>query len=163
MPRRRSRETATALEAVREKYRVVLRQLVLGQRPKAELAEVVDQSMAELEMLAGGLVALRELTARTSDLVVSRGERLSAEIFCAVLRAAGVKAQVVDALEVVHTEGPFGGAAPELARTDAAVAHSAPAAHVSRRGAGGAGFLVRGTRSTGSRPLSSPWVAAARI
>jgi len=44
-----------------------------GQRPKAELAEVVDQSMAELEMLAGGLVALRELTARTSDLVVSRG------------------------------------------------------------------------------------------
>ena len=114
-------KTAIALEAVREKYRVVLHQLVLGQRPKAELTEVVDQSMAELEMLAGGLVALRELTARTSDLVVSRGERLSAEIFCAVLRAAGVKAQVVDALEVVHTEGPFGGAAPDLARTDAAV------------------------------------------
>ena len=114
-------KTAAALEAVREKYRVVLRQLVLGQRAKAELTEVVDGSMAELEMLAGGLVALRELTARTSDLVVSRGERLSADIFCAVLCAAGVKAQVVDALEVIHTDGPFGGAAPHLARTDAAV------------------------------------------
>jgi len=97
-------KTATALEAVREKYRVVLRQLVwpAAQGRAGRGGRPVD---AELEMLAGGLVALRELTARTSDLVVSRGERLSAEIFCAVLRAAGVKAQVVDALEVVHTEG----------------------------------------------------------
>jgi len=77
--------------------------------------------MAELETLTGGLVALRELTPRTSDLVVSRGERLSAEIFCAVLCAARVKAEVVDALEVIHTDGPFGGAAPHLARTDADV------------------------------------------
>jgi len=114
-------KTATALEAVREKYRVVLRQLALGQRAKTDLTGVVDASMAELEMLAGGLVALRELTPRTSDLVVSRGERLSAEIFSAVLRAAGVKSVVVDALEVVHTDGPFGGAAPNLLRTDAAV------------------------------------------
>ena len=32
--------------------------------------------MRELETLAGGLAVLRELTPRTSDLVVSRGERL---------------------------------------------------------------------------------------
>jgi aspartokinase/homoserine dehydrogenase 1 len=114
-------KTHAAMEAVREKYRVVLRQIALPQRARSELTATVDASMAELDMLAGGLSALRELTPRTSDLVVSRGERLSAEIFCAVLRASGSRAEYVDALEVVHTEGPFGGAGPNLARTDAAV------------------------------------------
>ena len=98
---------------MREKYRVVLRQLALGQRAKVELTSVVDTSMAELEMLAAGLVALRELTPRTSDLVVSRGERLSAEIFSAVLRASGVKSVVIDALEVVETDGPLWRCCPQ--------------------------------------------------
>jgi aspartokinase/homoserine dehydrogenase 1 len=68
-----------------------------------------------------GLSALRELTARTSDLVVSRGERLSAHIFCAAFRAAGGKADYVDAMDVVHTDGPYGGAGPNLVKTDAGV------------------------------------------
>ena len=113
-------KTATALEAVREKYRVVLRQLALPTRARNELTAVIDESMAELETLASGLAALRELTPRTSDLVVSRGERLSAQVFAAVLRASGVKSEYVDALEVIHTDGPFGGAGPNLARPAAA-------------------------------------------
>lgn len=114
-------KTTIALEAVREKYRVVLQQIGIPVRARNELTAIVDESMAELETLASGLAALRELTPRTSDLVVSRGERLSAQVFAAVLRASGAKAEYVDALEVVHTDGPFGGAGPNLTRTDAAV------------------------------------------
>lgn len=110
-----------ALDAVREKYRIVIRQLTLPPPAKKSITQIVDDSMTELETLSTGLVALRELTLRTSDLVVSRGERLSAHIFCSVLLAAKVKAEYVDALEVVYTDGPFGGAGPNLAKTDALV------------------------------------------
>src|SRR4029078_981080 len=50
--------------------------------------------------------------------VVSRGERLSAHIFAAGLRAAGKDARYVDATEGVSTDGPCGGASPNLVLTD---------------------------------------------
>jgi len=115
------KKTEPALLAVRERFRVILQQLALPAKAKADLIKIVDVSMAELNSLAMGLSALRELTARTSDLVVSRGERLSAHLFCAALRSAGGKSEYVDAMDVVHTDGPYGGAGPNLAKTDAGV------------------------------------------
>ena len=52
--------------------------------------------------------------------MVSRGERLGTRLFVAALVKAGVKAEYVDAMEVVVTRGPFGGAAPNLEATDVA-------------------------------------------
>ena len=74
----------------------------------------------ELASLLASLVALKELTPRTRDFVVSRGERLSAQMFAAALAAAGTPSAYVDATEIVFTDGPFGGASPNLALTDAA-------------------------------------------
>src|SRR4051812_38990516 len=108
-----------AVKALREKYATIVGGLGLRARARDEVLGQIEASLRELEMLASGLVMLRELTTRTSDLVVSRGERLSAPIFCAVLREQGQAAEVVDALEVVATDGPFGGAAPNLDKTDA--------------------------------------------
>ena len=62
-----------------------------------------------------GLRLLRELTPRTTDYLVSRGERLSARLVAAALEAAGTKAKYVDALDLVHTDGAFGQAAPDFA------------------------------------------------
>ena len=70
---------------------------------------------------SSSLAALKELTPRTRDFVVSRGERLSAQMFAAALAAAGTASAYVDATEIVFTEGPFGGASPNLALTDLAV------------------------------------------
>ncbi len=114
-------EVDAAVAALREKYRAIVRVLRLRGRVRDDLAAAVELSMAELATLASGLLVLRELTPRTSDLVVSRGERLGARIFCATLQAAGVRAEYVDALELIATLGPFGGAHPDLARTDARV------------------------------------------
>lgn len=111
-------KVATAMKSLRDKYTGILRVLDLKARDRNALAAQVNESLAELEMLARGLLVLRELTPRTSDLVVSRGECLSARIFGASLRAEGVDAEYIDALELVATDGPFGGAAPNLDRTD---------------------------------------------
>ena len=109
---------SAAVKALRDKYSGIVGALGLKAKLREEVTAAIEASLRELELLASGLVVLRELTLRTSDLVVSRGERLSAPMFCAVLREQGRQAEVVDALEVVVTDGPFGGAAPNLERTD---------------------------------------------
>ena len=114
------KRVSVAVRALREKYAAVLRALAPASRAMRELEELIESAMRELETVAGGVSVLRELTPRTSDLVVSRGERLGTRLFVAALAKAGVKAEYVDAQEVVITRGPFGGAAPDLEATDAA-------------------------------------------
>jgi aspartokinase/homoserine dehydrogenase 1 len=80
----------------------------------------IDRSIDELAALLSSLAALKELTPRTRDFVVSRGERLSAQIFAAAMAATGTPAVYIDATEIVFTEGPFGGASPNMALTDLA-------------------------------------------
>src|SRR2546429_74748 len=50
--------------------------------------------------------------------LAARGERLSARLFAAALDAAGCPAAYVDATEIVQTDGTFGGASPDLRRTE---------------------------------------------
>ena len=60
---------------------------------------------------------LGHLAPRASDLLVSRGERMSAHILAAALVRAGRRAVYVDALDIVETDDHHGGAAPLLAAT----------------------------------------------
>src|SRR6185312_7643119 len=87
-------------------------------RGQREAADEIKQSMDELGRLLSSLAVLRELTPRTRDFIVSRGERLSARILAAALDAKGLRARYVDATEVVFTDGPYGGASPNLMMTD---------------------------------------------
>ncbi len=108
------------VEALRKRYRVIL-EGIAGDNPgdkAVEVATEIDRSFAELASLLSSLTALKELTARTRDFVASRGERLSAHVFTAALAAAGGQPVYVDAVEIVFTDGPFGGASPDLAVTD---------------------------------------------
>src|SRR4051794_10598923 len=89
-------------------------------RGTKEVAAEIARSMDELERLLSSLAVLKELTPRTRDFIVSRGERLSARLLAAALSAAGVRARYVDATEVIFTDGPFGGASPNLMLTDMA-------------------------------------------
>ncbi|HET8622304.1 MAG TPA: hypothetical protein VFM14_01955, partial [Gemmatimonadales bacterium] len=78
----------------------------------------VSAELDELAELAAGLRLLRDLTPRTSDFVVARGERLSARIVAAALEVVGVRARYVDATAVIRTDDHFGHASPDYARTD---------------------------------------------
>ena len=53
------------------------------------ILSVIDASMTELATLAQGIAIVRELTPRTKDELVARGERLSAHLFSAALHATG--------------------------------------------------------------------------
>jgi len=113
-----SRTVASLIARLRSRHAEAARALLPSGRARADLLAYVGDVFAELEALAEGLRLLRELTPRTTDCLISRGERLSARLMAAALEAAGVKARYVDALDLVHTDGAFGQAAPDFARTD---------------------------------------------
>lgn len=105
-------------DGLRRRYAEAARALVpAGGGAREELLRLIDAAFAEVEQLAAGLAILRELTARTTDYLLARGERLSARLFAAALEAAGCSAAYVDAVDVVKSDGTFGRASPNLALT----------------------------------------------
>jgi len=112
------------VDALRKRYQAIARAAIGGAAKAGKEANGVgaeiDRSLDELASLLASLAALKELTPRTRDFVVSRGERLSAQIFAAALAAAGTPSAYIDATDIVFTEGPFGGASPNLTLTDLA-------------------------------------------
>jgi len=81
------------------------------------LAEAVEESFDELSRVVVGLAALRQISPSITDAVVARGERLAARCLVAALTEAGARAQYVDAVDVIVTDGRPGNAFPDLART----------------------------------------------
>jgi bifunctional aspartokinase / homoserine dehydrogenase 1 len=99
------------------KHKAVVRDLKASGPARRALFTRLDVAAREYRDLLAAVRVLGHLEARASDLIVSRGERLSAEIMAVTLAAAGTKARYIDATEVVETDGHFGGAAPVLAET----------------------------------------------
>jgi aspartokinase/homoserine dehydrogenase 1 len=106
------------VDALTTRYLEILRSAA-GRGHTVTSAEI-KASMDELARLLSSLAVLHELTPRTRDFIVSRGERLSARILTTALEAKGIRARYVDATEVVFTDGPYGGASPNLMLTDLA-------------------------------------------
>ncbi len=114
-------DLSAALETVkllRSRHQAVARALVPAGALRTELLSFIEAQLNELASLAQGLATLRELTPRTSDFLVARGERLSARMVTAALQQAGVRTTYVDATTVVRTDSHFGNATPELDATD---------------------------------------------
>ncbi|MBC8088464.1 MAG: bifunctional aspartate kinase/homoserine dehydrogenase I [Phycisphaerae bacterium] len=107
-----------ALAELRQRHREVAQKILHGAEPRLGTLAQIDQSFADLGVLLDGVTSLRELTARTQDLIVARGERLSAMIVVNGMLARGQRAQYVDGTEVIVTDGLHGGAFPDLAATD---------------------------------------------
>ncbi|HEX5632958.1 MAG TPA: aspartate kinase, partial [Gemmatimonadales bacterium] len=109
---------AGALAALRRQHLDAIRGVTTRAATRRALTASLDASLAELRALLDGLRVVRELTPRTSDHVVARGERLSAMVLAGALADAGRTVRLVDALELVLTDGTFGNAAPDFAGTD---------------------------------------------
>jgi len=99
------------------RHRQVIHELVSNAGQRRALLANLDASAKEYRDLAVAVGVLGHLEARTSDMLVSRGERIAAAILAAAVSAAGRKARFVDAGEVVRTDGLHGGAAPNLTET----------------------------------------------
>jgi len=78
------------------------------------LTGLLETSVLELRQLLNGVFLLRELTARSRDLILSFGERLAAPLFASALAMRGLDFQVVDARDILRTDDQFGKANVDL-------------------------------------------------
>ncbi len=107
-------ETAGGLLAgLRERHLATLAQLA----GDGETAAAIEHLLGELGDLVRGIAAVGELTGRTQDAVMSFGERLSPLLARVALRQAGVRAQPVDARQVIVTDEQFTHARPLYAES----------------------------------------------
>ena len=115
------REVDAQMAVVHKLHRDVAVAVVSGVRARQALLKEIESAFADLRTLLHGVSSLRELTPRTRDFIVARGEQLSARLVVAGLQSRGVRAEYVDAPELILTDGKFGGAFPDLPATDRAV------------------------------------------
>lgn len=107
---------ATALALVR-RHASVLRALVRDAKTRRTLLSLLDEAAREYADLTRALAALGSLPALAADRLASRGERLACRLVVEALRASGRRAQYVDALDIVETDGHHGNATPDLPAT----------------------------------------------
>ncbi len=85
------------------------------------LREDINRAFDSLDELVRGIAILGELTPRTSDLIVSYGERLSSVMVTAAFAEQGLPAAHLDAREVILTDDHFGKATPDEAAIERAL------------------------------------------
>jgi bifunctional aspartokinase / homoserine dehydrogenase 1 len=110
-------ESSRAAASFLRKHREAVRAVVPAGRARRKLLATIDSAAREYRDLCVAVGLLGHLATRASDLLVSRGERMSAHIVAAALARAGRRATYVDATEIVETDDLYGGAAPNLAAT----------------------------------------------
>jgi aspartate kinase len=80
-----------------------------------QLQPTINHEFDALDDLLRGIAAVGELTARTNDLVVSFGERLSSRMVAAAFEQRGLRGAHVDARTCIVTDGNYGKAVPQEA------------------------------------------------
>jgi bifunctional aspartokinase / homoserine dehydrogenase 1 len=101
------------LEAIRLKHFDAVRALFAPVEQSSALTPLAIMCN-ELEEVLHGVELVRECSARTLDLVMSFGERLSCRLASAYMAARGLNAELIDARELVVTDERFGAAAVDF-------------------------------------------------
>ena len=113
-PREAGRTAAIFLRRHREIVRALLRPGAARRR----LLATIDDAAREYRALSVAVGVLGHMEPRAADMLVSRGERMSAAILAAALTRAGRRAQYVDATTMVVTDAHHGGATPDIRETE---------------------------------------------
>ena len=113
----RKADVSKTAAAFLRRHREVIRALVLAGPLRRKLLAAVDAAAREYRDLCTAVGLLDDLSPRLSDRLVSRGERMSAQILAGLLGRAGRRAVYIDALEVVTTDEHHGSAAPNQVET----------------------------------------------
>jgi aspartate kinase len=155
---RRYQEAASLIRELCQRHLQTARELLAvpsshahGASEQAAVERGIEDHFDELDNLARSVATLGELTPRSQDAIVSFGERLSALVMAAALRARGIRAELVDSRRFVVTDGHFTSAAPLMHETRER-AQSALLPIIERRGVpvaqGFIGSTVEGVTTT---------------
>jgi aspartokinase/homoserine dehydrogenase 1 len=112
-----SRRAAAQASVLLQRHRQAVKTLLPPGKRRRGLLARVDDAAREYRDLCAAVAVLGHLEPRTLDLLVARGERLSAALLAEAVAQSGRRAVFVDATEFVVTDGQHGGAAPDLPRT----------------------------------------------
>ena len=96
------------LEGLEQRHLAVATGLHLPPGQLVRARAFIEGSFAELRRLCEGVAALRELSARTLDRLVSHGELLSAHLFEAHFQGFWPDTVGVDARQLIRTDSRFG-------------------------------------------------------
>ena len=97
---------------LREKHATALAELVAAPEDVATTRAPIERLMDEFELLCHSVHVLGEVSPRALDAIAGLGERMSARLVAAAIRARGTAAEAVDATDFVITTAHFGGAVP---------------------------------------------------
>ena len=114
-PDRDARADAASL---RSRHLAAARAVVGSGPARRRLNGEIQRSFEEVEALARTPHFARELSPRALDHLLARGEELAARVFASGLAAHGIPSEMVNAVELVATDGRAGQASPNLAETD---------------------------------------------
>jgi bifunctional aspartokinase / homoserine dehydrogenase 1 len=106
-----------AYEQLRNRHIQAAKELLSEARYK-QIAAELEENLQDLLNILKGIFLVRETSARTSDYVMSFGERLSAFLIAHTLDESGVAAEYLDARKVVRTDKNFGAAKVDFDETD---------------------------------------------
>src|SRR5947208_3981162 len=112
-----AREAAAVLDALRQQHETALTSLIQCEEERARIRQRMEEVLAEGRRLCEGTALLRELTPRTLDAISSLGERLSAPLVAAAVRALGLPSEAIEATELIVTDAFHGGAEPHMELT----------------------------------------------
>jgi aspartate kinase len=112
-------ESGLALaKALRERHHATAAELM----PTAQYEQLrpqLDEAFVQLEELVRGIAGVCELSPRTTDYLLSFGERLSSMIVTGAMAARGMNSVLVDSRECIVTDDKHTCAAPQFQETNA--------------------------------------------
>jgi aspartate kinase len=91
---------------------------LLGKQAFAQIALELEADFNGLDELLRGVVAVGELTLRTTDTISGFGERVSSKIAAAAFSQRNIEAAHVDSRKCIVTDSNFGKAVPQFEETD---------------------------------------------
>jgi aspartate kinase len=109
-------EALASVELLRDRHQQTAKAL-LGEKRAAALAPKLQAHFVELENFVRGLAAVRELTPRGSDYLLSFGELLSSLIVADAFAVRGLNAAWIDSRECLVTDTTHTRAVPRLPET----------------------------------------------
>ncbi|HSD05553.1 MAG TPA: aspartate kinase [Nitrosopumilaceae archaeon] len=121
-----NKETANSLaKKIIKSHMQIANECVKNPKVRKELVEKMKTDLAELEELLHGMFLLGEVTPRSSDYLISFGERLSINLIAYALLDLGSKAVALTGKDVgIVTDSNFGESKPLMDTTRLRVSHT---------------------------------------
>ena len=102
------------LDELIERHRTVIEKTFISEEAKDEVTEKTEQLFEELQNILRGVFLIGDLSQKTSDKIVSYGERLSSFIVSKMLRDS----QLYDSSEFIKTNKQYDSHIPDLDRSN---------------------------------------------